>query len=64
VRPDPLRLARDLFAREMEDDYGAFDGALALYADVLGEAGQTEYRRLAAEAWEKLTPARGRKMQE
>jgi tetratricopeptide (TPR) repeat protein len=58
ARPNPLRLARDLFAREMEDDYGAFGGAVTLYADVLGETGLAEYRRLATEAWEKL-PARG-----
>jgi uncharacterized Zn finger protein len=64
VRPDPVQLARDLFAREMADDYGAFDSALTLYADGLGEAGQIEYRRLATEAWERLPPARGRKMQE
>jgi uncharacterized Zn finger protein len=58
ARPDPVRLARDLFAREMEDDYGTFGGAVALYADVLGEAGLAEYRRLAAAAWENV-PARG-----
>jgi uncharacterized Zn finger protein len=56
VRPEPMRLARDLFAREVEDDYGAFEGAVALYADVLGETGLAEYRRLATEAWEKLPP--------
>jgi len=54
VRPEPIQLARDLFAREMQDDYGTFEGAVALYADVLGEAGLAEYRRLAAEAWERI----------
>ena len=58
ARPDPVRLAKDLFAREMEDDYDMFDGAAALYADVLVEAGLAEYRRLAVAEWEKL-PARG-----
>jgi tetratricopeptide (TPR) repeat protein len=64
VRPEPKKLARDLFDREMGDVYGTFDGALELYADVLGEVGQAEYRRLATEAWEKLTPAPGRRQKE
>lgn len=59
ARPDPVRLARDLFAHEMADDYGTFAGAVALYADVLGETGLAEYRRLAAEAWDKLPPRGG-----
>lgn len=54
VRPDPVQLADELFAREMESEYGAFDGAAALYADALGETGLAEYRRLATRAWEKL----------
>jgi len=57
ANPDPVELAHELFDREMEDDYEIFSGAAALYADVLGEPGLTEYRRLASEAWEKL-PAR------
>ena len=60
ARPDPLALARDLFERETGDGYGTFDGAAWLYADVLGEAGLAEYRRLATEAWEKLPPLTGR----
>ncbi|MGE9007451.1 SWIM zinc finger family protein [Leptospira interrogans] len=60
TRPEPIQLARDLFAREMQDEYGTFDGAVALYAEVLGESGLAEYRRLAAEAWEKLSPSSGR----
>ena len=59
IRPEPIQLARDLFAREMQDEYGTFDGAVALYAEVLGESGLAEYRRLAAEAWENL-PCSGR----
>jgi uncharacterized Zn finger protein len=58
--PDPMALARDLFQRETGDGYGTFDGAAWLYADVLGEAGLAEYRRLATEAWEKLPPLTGR----
>jgi hypothetical protein len=59
VRPEPIELARDLFAREMSDDYGTFDSAAAIYADALGVTGLAEYRRLAGEAWEKTArPAR------
>jgi tetratricopeptide (TPR) repeat protein len=56
IKPEPIRLARDLFAREIADDYGTFDGAMDLYAEMLGETGLAEYRRLAAEAWEKIPP--------
>lgn len=63
VRPEPKQLARDLFAREMQDDYGTFEGAVVLYADVLGETGLAEYRRLATEAWEKLPPCTGRRLE-
>ena len=58
AQPDPIALASDLFAREMEEDYDTFYRAAALYADVLGEKGLDEYRRLANAAWEKL-PSRG-----
>jgi uncharacterized Zn finger protein len=60
VRPDPVRLARDLFAREMAEAYGTFDGAVALYGDILGDIGLAEYRRLATEEWEKLSAIGGR----
>jgi len=56
TRPEPVRFARDLFAREMADQYEAFWGAAESYADVLGEGGLAEYRRLALEAWQKLPP--------
>ena len=56
VRPEPVGLARDLVARETQGDWETFAGAAALYADVLGEEGLAEYRRLANEAWEKLPP--------
>ncbi|QWG15836.1 SWIM zinc finger family protein [Bradyrhizobium sediminis] len=64
IRPEPVELARDLFAREMAEDYGTFDGAVRRYADVLGEAGLAEYRRLARKAWEKPAPSAGRKGQQ
>jgi hypothetical protein len=57
AKPDPLTFARGLFAHEMAGGYGVFAGSASVYADVLGGPGLDEYRRLAAEAWEKL-PAR------
>lgn len=54
ARPDPVQLARNLFAREVDGDYDTFADAVQLYADVLGEPGLAEYNRLAAKAWEKL----------
>ncbi len=59
ARPEPVQFARDLFARETEQDHDAFDGAAALYADALGETGLAEYRRLAAAAWDKLPACSG-----
>jgi hypothetical protein len=58
--PDPVRLAGELYAREMADEYGAFDGTAALYAEALGDAGLAEYRRLAIAAWEALPQRSGR----
>jgi uncharacterized Zn finger protein len=58
VMPDPVSLARDLFAREVDSDCEFFHGASEAYADVLGEAGLAEYRRLASEAWQKIRPLR------
>lgn len=60
ARPEPVGLAAALFTRELSDDYGVFAGAAELYAEVLGERGLAEYRRLAAEAWSRLPPRAGR----
>jgi tetratricopeptide (TPR) repeat protein len=57
VVDDPVKLARDLFSRETQSDYDTFRDAATEYADVLGEEGLAEYRRLAEEAWQEL-PAR------
>src|SRR5437762_9538585 len=59
-RPEPVALARSLFEREMKDDFGTFAGAVADYADVLGERGLAEYRQLATAAWKKLPARSGR----
>jgi SWIM zinc finger len=60
VRPDPVVLARALFERETESDSDLFYGAAARYAEVLGEKGLAEYRRLAEEAFAK-PPSAGAK---
>ena len=54
VRPEPIRLAGDLFHRERFGVDEMFHRAAALYADVLGDEGLAEYRRLATVEWEKL----------
>lgn len=59
AKPEPVALARALFARETTDGYGMFEGASTAYAEVLGAMGLAEYRRLAAEAWEKLPALHG-----
>jgi uncharacterized Zn finger protein len=64
LRPEPVNLARDLFAREMKDDFGILEGAAALYADALGESGLSEYRRLATEAWEKIPSYSGNRVRQ
>jgi hypothetical protein len=53
ARPDPVQLAKDLFAREMADDFG-LDDTIETYADLLGESGRQEMERLAAAAWAKI----------
>lgn len=59
--PERIALAEDLFAREIGSEWGTFDGAAETYADVLGEAGLTAYRELAAAAWEKIPPVEARR---
>jgi uncharacterized Zn finger protein len=57
ARPDPVQLAKDLFAREMADDFGLED-TIETYADLLGDSGRQEMERLATTAWAKLRPPR------
>ncbi|WLA48142.1 acyltransferase [Bradyrhizobium elkanii] len=64
VKPDPIELARALFAREVNSEWEFFFGASETYADVLGAAGLAEYRRLAAEGWQKLKSRRGRRTED
>jgi hypothetical protein len=60
---DPVALARNLFAREVDSEWEFFHGASAIYADILGDAGLAEYRRLAREAWQKIKPLQATRRQ-
>lgn len=51
TKPDPVDLARWLFEQEVESDWPAFENLRMVYAEVLGDAGMAEYRRLAMAAW-------------
>ncbi len=54
--PDPKALAAELFKREFQDDYGLWEDAHGVYADVLGPDGLAEFRRLA-EATARASPS-------
>ena len=58
VKPDPVALARALFAREVDLQWDFFHGASETYKDILGDAGRAEYRRLASTAWQNIKPLR------
>lgn len=58
AKPESVALAKRLFEWEMRSDWDVFHGAAARYADVFGDKGIGEYRRLATEAWDKV-PALG-----
>jgi uncharacterized Zn finger protein len=58
AKPDPVALAKRLFTWELRTDWDTFFEAARRYADVLGEAGIAEYRRLAKAEWAKV-PVRG-----
>lgn len=54
-RPDPVALAGRIFEAELNaETFDVFHGAAATYAEVLGDEGLAEYRRLAANAWAQL----------
>lgn len=59
AKPDPETLARDLFRREMSEEFEAFEDAAIQYEEVLGEKGLAEYRRLAQETNSKLSSPKG-----
>jgi uncharacterized Zn finger protein len=49
--PEPVALARRLSDLELSSELDGFHRAAATYADVLGEAGRAEYRRLVEPRW-------------
>ena len=51
AKPDQEALAKRLFEWELGGDYDTFFDAVNTYADVLGERGLAEYRRLAEKEW-------------
>jgi formylglycine-generating enzyme required for sulfatase activity len=53
AKPDPEALAARLFSWELRGHYDTFYGVVKSYADVLGEKGLAQYRRLAEEEWAK-----------
>lgn len=54
AKPDPETLARRLFEWELRGRYDTFFKAADTYADVLGEKGLVEYRRLAEDEWARV----------
>lgn len=50
-RPDPVALARRLFDWELKSDWEVFYQAAQTYAEVLGDSGLAEYRKLATALW-------------
>lgn len=51
ARPDPVGLARRLFAFEVDGEWDIFIDSVERYADVLGDEGVAEIRRMAEERW-------------
>ena len=51
AKPDQEALAKRLFEWELGGDFDTFFDAVNTYADVLGERGLAEYRRLAEKEW-------------
>jgi len=54
--PDPSELAKFLFEWEIGSDWEIFLGAAENYADVLGNVGLEEYRKLVYSKWAKVPP--------
>ncbi|MCB1039231.1 MAG: hypothetical protein KDA94_06840 [Acidimicrobiales bacterium] len=56
VRPEPVALARKLFAMEVDTEWDILIDSAKRYADLLGDEGLAEMRRLADERWAQLPP--------
>lgn len=57
VRPDPVALARRLFALGVDSEWDILYDSPNRYADVLGDDGLAELKRLADERWDSLSDA-------
>ena len=53
---DPVELADRLVKLELKSELDGFHRAAASYADILGEAGLAEYRRLLEPRWKRVKP--------
>lgn len=58
VRPDPVDLARRLFAFDVDGEWDIFIDSVERYADVLGGDGIAELRRLAGARWAEMPERR------
>jgi hypothetical protein len=54
AKPNPVELAGRLFEWETGSEWETFYGAAESYADVLGQKGLAEYRRLAQTEWSRV----------
>jgi uncharacterized Zn finger protein len=52
AQPDPIVLAEQLLAAEMESEFGSFANAVTAYASILGDEGLAHYRELAEAMWQ------------
>ena len=60
ARPDPVTLAGRLVDLELTSELDGFHRAALTYADVLGEEGIAEYRRLVTPRWEAVADSTDR----
>lgn len=54
AKPNPVALAKRIFAYEMQAELDTFYRAAETYAEVFGESGLATYRKLAEAAWAKV----------
>ncbi len=55
AKPEPAELAENLFlTASTEREWGIFDDAYTVYAELLGKAGKKRYRELVEAKWNKL----------
>jgi hypothetical protein len=57
ARPDPVALARRLFALDVDSEWDILYDAPTRYAEVFGEVGLAELKRSVDERWEALSDA-------